>query len=242
MKEESYKSQRAFLLVGWWLLLVGWLLLLLFRAFSSSCTSLQWNHPLNLSFTLSYYLSNISVYYSTPPSTSSLMLSTYEIYPSKLEKSDAIIFTDIFSFSERLDLDTKKSHYAPPPAKGMGSNKFNTISWYHVYWNHLFLSIWSTINWYSPSWRNGKATCRMLSTPRWANASSLPPGTFFSILFSIFRFFIFSHFSLLQEVERWREKQRRRGQKAFKDSLIFLTLRIPKKKSQRIYFLVLAYS
>ena len=37
----------------------------------------------------------------------------------------------------------------------------------------------STINWYLPSWRNGKATCRMLSTPRWANASNLPPGTFF---------------------------------------------------------------
>ena len=133
------------------------------------------------------------------------------------------------------------SHYAPPPAEGMGSNRSNTISWCHVYWNHLFLSIWSTINWYSPSWRSGKATCRMLSTPRWANASSLPPGTFFLIFFSIFRFFIFSHFSLLQEVERWREKQRRRGQKAFQDSLIFLTLRILKNFSLRIYFLGLAF-
>ena len=34
------------------------------------------------------------------------------------------------------------SHFAPPPAEGMGSNWFNTISWYHVYWNHLFLSIY----------------------------------------------------------------------------------------------------
>ena len=172
-KEESYKSQRAFLLVGWWLLLVGWLLLLPFRAFSSACTSLQWNYPLNSSFTLSYYLANISVCYSTPRTAVSLILSTNEIYPSMLEKSDPIIFTDIVSPSPKM------SHYAPPPAEGMGSNRSNTISWCHVYWNHLFLSIWSTINWYSPSWRSGKATCRMLSTPRWANASSLPPGTFF---------------------------------------------------------------
>ena len=67
-------------------------------------------------------------------------------------------------------------------------------------------------------------------------------NVFFLIFFSIFRFFIFSHFSLLQEVERRREKQRRRGQKAFQDSLIFLTLRILKNFSRRIYFLVLAYS
>ena len=96
-KEESYKSQRAFLLVGWWLLLVGWLLLLPFRAFSSACTSLQWNYPLNSSFTLSYYLANISVCYSIPPTAVSLILSTNEIYPSMLEKSDPIIFTDIVS-------------------------------------------------------------------------------------------------------------------------------------------------
>ena len=97
VKEESYKSQRAFLLVGWWLLLVGWLLLLPFRAFSSACSSLQWNYPLNSSFTLSYYLANISVCYSIPPTAVSLILSTNEIYPSMLEKSDPIIFTDIVS-------------------------------------------------------------------------------------------------------------------------------------------------
>ena len=120
-KEESYKSQRAFLLVGWWLLLVGWLLLLPFRAFSSACTSLQWNYPLNSSFTLSYYLANISVCYSTPRTAVSLILSTNEIYPSMLEKSDPIIFTDIVSPSPKM------SHYAPPPAEGMGSNRSNTI-------------------------------------------------------------------------------------------------------------------
>ena len=37
------------------------------------------------------------------------MLSTYEIYPSKLEKSHAIIFTDILSPSEILDLETNNS-------------------------------------------------------------------------------------------------------------------------------------
>ena len=63
----------------------------------------------------------------------------------------------------------------------------------------------------------------------------------FSINFlSIFIFFIYLIFSL-QEVERWRKKQWRRGQKAFQDSLIFLTLRILKNFSLRIYFLGLAF-
>ena len=134
-------------------------------------------------------------------------------------------------------------HSAPPPAEGMGSNRSNTIrlipcilkSSVSIYLIHNQLILAQLEEWEGDLQNalHSQMSERIESSSR---------NVFFLIFFSIFRFFIFSHFSLLQEVERRREKQRRRGQKAFQDSLIFLTLRILKTISRRIYFLVLAYS
>ena len=140
-------------------------------------------------------------------------------------------------------LEAKMSHYAPPPAEGMGSNRSNTIrlipcilkSSVSIYLIHHQLILAQLEEWEGDLQNalHSQMSERIESSSR---------NVFFKFIFRFSDSLFSLIFSLLQEVERWREKQRRRGQKAFQDSLIFLTLRILKKKSQRIYFLVLAYS